>query len=225
MAITQAKAIEDVRARLDEENASVGFLVDSQIRTWLNEGVKEVARRSLWKRSSSNVPVSAGTQYYTAPAAAIQIYRVEYLPNGTSNSYALEYRDINAMDVVWGAGQNTGRGIVEIYTLVSANPLSIELHPTPSQSGNIKVYYYAMPTDLATSSTADASTSLDVPTGWEDLPVEWATALAFRKARDINSYQLAIGSFGSTIARLTEIATRYTDEPTFWTGQAGYDYW
>lgn len=223
MAVTQAAAIENVRARIDEEVAS--FYTDSQIRVWINDGVKEVARRSLWKRTSASVSVTAGTQFYAASTAAIEIYRVEFSPTGSSLKYRLEYRDLNAMDVVWGTNQSIGTGIPELYTLASANPLSIELSPPPSQSGALKVYYYAMPTDLVTSTTTDAATSLDVPVGWEDLPVEWATALAFRKARDVTSYQLALNHFQATLDRLSGLAVRYTDEPTYFAQDYGsYDW-
>lgn len=212
MTITQASAIEHVRARLDEEEA--GFYSDSQIRVWLNEGQREVARRALWKRTSSSVSVVAGTQFYTAPTTAIQVYRVEYAPSNSSSIYRLEYRDINAMDTIWGIHQSVGQGIPEYYTLVSANPLSIELCPTPSTAGNLKVYYYDMPADLATTTNSDANTALSVPLGWEDLVVEWATALAFRKARDSAAYQMAMQAFAAGLDRLNAIATRFTDEPT-----------
>ena len=44
MPVSQALAIEQVRARLAEEVP--GFYTDSQIRVWLNEGQREVARRA-----------------------------------------------------------------------------------------------------------------------------------------------------------------------------------
>lgn len=225
MPLTQAQAIIETRARIDEEDNTVGFVTDAQIRGWLNEGVREVARRALWKRTSSNVSVTAGTQYYTAPATAIQIYRVEYSATGSSQKYTLEYGDISAMDAVWGDSQAVGRGIPDSYTLVSANPLSIQLYPTPAQNGTIKVYYYSMPADLATSSTADAATNLDTPIGWEDLVVEWATALAHRKGRDLQAYQVSLAQFQSSMQRLIEMAVRYTDEPTHITPYYSGEYW
>lgn len=212
MTITQARAVEEVRARLAEETP--GFYTDSQVRSWLNDGVREVARRSFWKRTSDTVAVSAGTQFYTAPADAIQVYRVEYHPDTSGSIYRLEYRDLNAMDIVWGINQSIGQGTPTYYTMVSANPLSIELCPTPSTDGDIKVYYYAMPADLAVTTNSDAAENLDVPVGWEDLPIEWATGLGFRKSRDANAYQLAVAAFAQNLSRLTEVATRYTDEPT-----------
>lgn len=215
MAMTQATALTAVRDRLAEEDYAA-FYSDAQIRAWLNEGVREVARQTLWKRTSSTVAVTAGTRYYTAPAAAIQIYRVEYLPTGSSQIYRLEYADINAMDIVWGTNQAIGRSTPEMYTLVSANPLSIQVSPTPAVGGNLKVYYYAMPTDLATDGTA-ASSNLDVPGGWEDLPVEWATSIGYRKARDLPNYQMAAAQFERTLDRMTELVARYTDEATQWT--------
>lgn len=211
MSITLAAATTQVRDLVDEPSAA--FWTDAQIKTWLNAGVREVARRSEWKRTSTSVSVTAGTQIYTGPTDMIRIYRIEWQPSGSSTKYRLEYRDINAMDAIWGVNQSIGQGIPEFYTLVAASPVSIELSPTPSSNGALKVYYYQMPADLATDGTADSST-LSVPNGWEDLPVEWAVALAYRKSHNAEQYQLAMTHFNSTLSELMEMATRFTDEPT-----------
>ncbi len=215
MPLTQANAITQVRARIDEEDPASGFVSDAQIRVWLNEGQREVARRSNWKRTDTTISVTAGTQYYVAPSAVIQILRLEFKPTGSTQVYPLEYVEINAMDVVWGTGQTQRTGIPDTYTLVSANPLSIQLFPTPSQNGNLKLYYYSMPTDLATADTSDANDPLDVPTGWEDLVVEYASAEAFRKARDMPSFQMAMAAFDRKLNRLLETSVQSTVAPGY----------
>lgn len=212
MTLTQSAAIEAVRERLNEYTP--GFYSDTEIRRWLNEGVREVARRSEWKRASKdyNVDVSVEDQYVPLDTDVIRVYRVEWMPDGQTAIYRLEYRDINAMDCIWGVYQ-TWAGVPGWYTMVNSNPLSIQLSPAPTVDGKLRVFFYKMPTDLATNTTAGASTVLDVPNGWEDLPVEYAVALAFRKARDAANYQLAMATFSDKLGALLEMSVRYTDEP------------
>lgn len=219
MTVTQSAAIEQVRDRLDEPYE--GFWSDANIRRWLNEGVREIARRSEWKRTSSDIACVAGTQFYTLPLATIRVYRAEWVPSGTSLTYRLEYRDINQMDVMWGPNQRITQGIPQFYTMVSANPLSVELAPIPTQTSTLRIFYYIMPTDLATNTTAAEATALDVPMGWEDLPVEYATAMAFRKSRDPQQYAQTMQVFESKLTEFTDMATRFTDEPTMITPDTG----
>lgn len=226
MTITQSAAIEQVRMRLDEPYP--GQWSDPNLRSWLNEGVREIARRSEWKRGSTDIAATAGTQFYVLPSDVIRVYRAEWVPTGTTLTYRLEYRDINQMDIMWGPNQRITQGIPMFYTMVSANPLSVELAPIPAQNSTLRIFYYKMPTDLATMSTSGASSTLDVPVGWEDLPVEYATAMAFRKARDVQNYQLTMQVFEQKLGEFTDMATRFTDEPTMVVpdtgGWGGYSY-
>jgi hypothetical protein len=212
MPISQSQAIEAVRFRLDEE--APGLFRDDQIRAWLNEGVREVARRSEWFRATQNASVSVGTQTYVLAGDTIRVYRVEYQPSGTNLKYPLEYRDLNQMDVVWGIMQSVSQGVPMFWSMWAANPPTVYLSPIPSQAGQINVFYYRMPADLATTNTDDSRTSLEIPMGWEDLPVEYATALGFRKSRNPQMYALTMQEFQSKLGEFVEMSTRYTDAPT-----------
>lgn len=212
MTLTQAQTVEQVRIRLDE--STDGFWKDNEIRKWINEGVREVARRSEWNRTTGTIAVVAGTQTYLAPTATIRIYRIEWQPTGTSLKYPLEYADINQMDSYWGIQQSISQGLPELFTTNSANPPVIELYPTPGQAGQLNVFYFAMPTDLATDTNTAAATAISVPMGWEDLVVEYATALGFRKAREVQMYGLTMQAFSEKITEFIGMSERYVDMPT-----------
>lgn len=212
MALTQAQAVGKVRERIDEPSES--FWKDYEIRGWLNEGVAEVARRAEWNRAASTITVTAGTQVYVCPTDLIRAYRVEYQPTSSSIKYPLEYRDFNQMDVLWGLSQSITTSIPEFWTSWLANPISIHIAPIPAIAGQLNLFYYAMPTDLATHDNSDSSVALSVPAGWEDLPVEWATSLAFRKDRHPEMYQMAKAAFEETISEFIQASARWTDAPT-----------
>lgn len=211
MSITQSAAVEAVRERLDEPIPS--FYTDTQIRRWLNDAVREIARRAEWKRAYKDyaVDVSSEDQVVALDTNVLRVYRVEWRPTAQSAVYRLEYRDINAMDVIWGVYQEWS-GQPGWYTMINANPLSILISPAATQDGHLRVFYYDMPTDLTTNAVTSASTALTVPTGWEDLAVEFATAMGHRKARDVQSYQMAMEAFTSRLQALIECSVRYSDE-------------
>lgn len=212
MALTQAQAIGKVRSRIDEPTES--FWKDYEIREWLNEGVAEVARRSEWNRASDEIAVTIGTQVYVCPTDLIRAYRIEFQPTSSSMKYPLEYRDFNQMDVIWGLSQSVTQSIPEFWTSWLANPISIHIAPKPALAGQLNLFYYAMPADLNTHDSGDANVALSVPQGWEDLPVEWATALAWRKDRRPQEYGMAKSAFEETISEFIQASARWTDAPT-----------
>lgn len=220
----QSAAIEEIRVRLDETSA--GFFRDADLRRFLNEGIRDVARKAQWKRASTTVPAVAGTQTYVLGTDIIQVYRVEFTPTGSSQRISLEYRDLNQMDVVWGIN-STSQGMPDYWTMWSANPYTLYLAPVPALAGTITIYYYAMPTDLATNTDTAASSSIDVPLGWEDLPIEYATALGFRKSRRAQDYALAMAAYNEHLQDFLAIVTRGTDSPTMithdWRSNRWYD--
>lgn len=225
MTMLQYQAVEHIRSRLDEE--SPGFFKDHQIRQWINEAVREIARRAEWKRATQAPSVVAGTQTYALATDTIEVYRVEYQPSSSSIKYPLEYRDLGQMDVVWGIHQSISQGVPEFWSMWSANPPVVYLAPIPSQAGTLNVFYYSMPADLATNTTTSANTAIDVPMGWEDLVVEYAVAIGFRKSRNAQMYALTMGEFRDKLEDFKGVSTRYTDAATMIVpdgGGWGYDY-
>jgi hypothetical protein len=210
MSATLGDTVEAIREMVDEVNP--GFYTDKSLRRWVNAGVREIARRSEWKRGTTTEQTTASVRYVTVPDDVVRVSRVE-IENSDGRIWRLKYRDTNAMDSIWGAGQGTWEGTPTYYTLQGANPLTIVLFPVPNEVLDVHMHYYGMPVDLALDGSDDGEV-LDVPTGWEDLVVDWGTVEAFRKLRDVAQYQLALSQFQSKLGALVEMAVRYTDEPT-----------
>lgn len=205
MALTLIDAITKVRSLIDESSSV--FWEDDEITRWLNEGQNDIARRSECLRDSSTVSVTAGTQEYSAPTDMVRITRVTYAPTGSNQIYPLTYRDMHSADAIWGTMQATTDGTPAIWTSWGFPPsLTITLFPTPTQDGNINVFYYRLPSTLAQDSD-----TIEVPGGWEDLVVEYAIMLALRKDGDPR-WQEAFTAYTNHFNSLMEKVIRFTDQ-------------
>jgi hypothetical protein len=206
---TQAQLLSDVRSRLDEQSPQ--FYQDSELRRWLNQGARDVARRTETLQTTASINLSAGQQQYSAPVDTLRIYRVEY-HDTSSRISVLEYRDYNNADSVWWTAQLTVQSTPLMWTAWGFPPnLKIVLYPIPSNPGTtIKVFYYQSPTDLATDGTA-SNTSLPIPAGREDLIADFAEYMALRKARDPR-WQEAKGLYDEKVQSMIDQTRRWTDQ-------------
>jgi hypothetical protein len=213
MSKTQGTLVKELRSRVNEPSPN-GFLSDEEIRAWVNEGAREVARRTEALRTSTTIAVTAGTQDYTAPVDSVRVHRLEWKPTGSSQRVPLVYRDRQAMDVVWGTHQAiTESWWPEWYSMWGVPPtMTITLYPTPTSAGSLYCYYYKLPAALSVTGTA-ATTTLDIPEGWEDLILSYAEARARLKQQRADLYQIAQGQFRDLLSALQETSTRYTDAP------------
>jgi hypothetical protein len=194
-----------VRVRLDEATATAWS--DSEINGWINEGARDVARRSETLQVSANIAVTAGTQEYTAPSDMSRLYRAEFTPTGSTSVYSLTYRDFNNLDAVWWTAKQTTQSTPELFTLWGYPPsLKIILYPKPSQNGTLTVYYYRVPADV----TSDGAT-VPVPNGWEDLVVEYATYLAMRRDRD-DRWKEARQAYEQHLDAMMLLTRRWSDQ-------------
>lgn len=213
MAITQAQALTSIRARLDEPTSQYWSEVD--LRRWVNEIANDMARRTESLRGTYSQTVTVGTSAYTlaftSTQQAYRIYRVEYIPTGTGQVYPLEYRDPNSADEVWGLSQQITEGIPVIWTSWGAPPsLSLQVYPSPSLAGTLKLWYYRLPTQLAIDTTSSASTSVDIVDGWEDVLVDGVEYKAKRRDND-TSWQEAKQEYEQHLEAMMEATLRFSD--------------
>jgi hypothetical protein len=206
---TQSQMLLDVRSRLDEQSPQ--FYTDSELRRWINQGTRDVARRTETLQATAVVNLSPGQQQYTAPTDTIRIYRVEFRDAG-SRVYPLEYRDYNNADSVWWTTQLTAQSNPMMWTAWGFPPnLKIVLYPIPANpSTTIKVFYYQAPTDLATDGT-DANSTIPIPTGRDELVTDFAEYMALRKARDPR-WQEAKGIYDEKVQSMIDQTRRWTDQ-------------
>lgn len=180
---TQAQLLTRIRDRLDEATATMWS--DDQLRTWINEGARDLARRTETLLDRDTIPVIAGTREYSVPTDVLKINRAEYYVSATDSIYPLEYRQFNAMDAVWHTQQAINSGTPIYFTTWGFPPnAKVILYPTPSVAGTLRLFVYRLPAELATSTSADANTTVEVPAGWDDLVIDYVEYTALRRDRD-----------------------------------------
>lgn len=210
MAKTQAQVVDEARYRLNETVPA--FFDDRELCIWINEACRDIARRTMCLRDSDTVTAVAGTQAYTQAADVLMIHRVEYAATGQSQRHALQYMDINSMDKYWGASRAVTQGTPQFWTSWGAPPaLSLILYPTPSVGGSLYVHHYRLPAELNTTGTARA-TSIDVPSGWEDLVLDYLEYRAFLKDGQAQRAGIAKQQYEQNLEALWANVVRFTDQ-------------
>lgn len=194
-----------IRDRLDE--ASARFWTDAQLNTWINEAAEDIARRTETIQDYDDLSVLAGTREYTLDDDVLRVYRAEYIPTGQSERYPLEYRAMNAMDAIWQNQQAISAGVPSYYTIWGFSPANkIVLYPTPSLAGTLKTYVYRLPTPT----TTDGNT-IEVPSGWDSLVIDYAEYSALRKDRDPR-WQEAKQLYEEHLADMYDMTRQWTDQ-------------
>lgn len=206
MTVTLLTMRNDVRAHLDE--AAAGFWPDAQLNTWINDALRDVARRTETLQKLSTVPVVAGTKAYTMPADVTRIHRVEFDPGpGSGQIYPLEPRQFYEMDSIWGTDQNQVRAYPEYFALFGFPPtLQLYCYPVPSQVGNLNVFYYRLP--AVASGDSDV---LDIVEGWWDLITLFAEYQALRKDADPR-FSDAKAIYEEKVGEMLDITRKWHDQ-------------
>lgn len=195
----------DLRDRLDETQAR--FWSDAQLNRWINEGAMDVSRRGECLPTSSVIAVVAGTRDYALPTNGFTLHRAEYTPDSGQTVYPLELRDINEMDEIWSTRQLTQQYAPAYLTLLGYPPnWQARLFPVPSQAGSLTVYLFR-----AASPAQSDTDDVDLPAGWEDLAILYASYVALRK--DSNpQYQEAKTEYEEKLGTLIDTTRRFHDQ-------------
>ncbi len=212
MSITQAAAMAAIRSRLDEPTSN--YWSETDLRRWINEIALDMARRTESLRGTYSQAATAGTAAYTpawtSTTNMYRIYMIDFIPTGSTLTYPLEYRDRAGATEVWGIMQDT-QGTPAIWTSWGAPPtISIQVYPSPSQAGTLKLYYYRLPTQLAISDTSDANDTLDIVDGWEDVLVDGVEYKAKRRDGD-STWQEAKQEYEQHLEAMMESTLRFSD--------------
>jgi hypothetical protein len=179
MTITLSAMRSDVRTHLDEATAS--FWTDAQLNSFINDALRDIARRTETLQKIATIAVTAGTRNYTMPTDIVRCHRIEFDPGpGSGPLYPLEARQFFELDSIWGVTQTQTRAFPDYYALFGFPPsLQIYLYPVPAQVGNLNVFYYRLPAVAASDSDV-----LDIVEGWWDLITLFAEYQALRKDAD-----------------------------------------
>ncbi len=206
MADTYAQLETALRTRLDESSAS--FWLSTDLIRWLYDGAKEIAKKTECLRTSATIAAVANTQSYTMATDIVRVHRVTYVATGDTSIYPLEYRDVDSMDSIWWTQQTVTKDTPQFFTMWGYPPtLSMIVYPTPSVAGTFTVYYYKLPTDPA----GVGSVTCDLPAGWTDVAIDYATYMAFLKDNN-PQWQVYKTLYMEHLEDLYVTAIRYNDQ-------------
>lgn len=221
MATTVATAVTALRERLDETTAAQW--TDVQIRRWLNEAIRDVARRTRHYRDTDTIAVTADDGEYTVDSDVIHIYHAYFTPDGDSRMIPLDARAFEAMDSIWWDQQNQSGGYPAIWTTYGHSPsLVIKLFPVPSVDGTLTLHVSRLPAALdITSGTGN----VDAPEAWLEVAYDYAEYMALRKDRDPR-WQESFQMYEQKIQNMIE-QQEYQNAPGefVWAGGGMYPSW
>lgn len=208
---TQATIITDARERLDEATASAW--TDIELRRWINQACRDIAIKTECLLKSTTQAVTAEVQEYTLTIAATRIYKVEYTPTGSNQPlYPLVYKDFKNLDQIWWTHQKLTVNTPAYFTFWGhPGALRLILYPKPALGGTLNIHYYALPTELAVTTNADAAVNIDLPEGWDSAVVDYVEYKALRKDRDPR-WQEAKQLYDEGVNDLYNISRRWAEE-------------
>lgn len=212
MTITLSAMRADVRAHLDEATAT--FWTDAQLNTWINDALRDVARRTETLQATSTIAATVGTRSYSLASISpsiVRIHRVEFDPGpGSGPIYPMEARNFYELDQVWGSQQGQQRSYPDYWALWGFPPnLSIYVFPVPSQAGNLNIWYYRWPAVAASDTDV-----LDIAEGWWDLVTLFAETQALRKDADPR-FADARQVYEAKIAEMLDMTRHWHDQQQY----------
>jgi len=184
-------AIRRVRSKVDE--TTVRFWTDTEITDWINDGLRDIARRAE-DLQSFNTSVSAvvGTAKYALPSDVVRVHRVEFVPTGSTQTYPVRPSTYQEMDQVWGINQVQQSSYPSFFVIfgypggTGASAHQIQCYPVPAQTGTFNIIYYRLPYRFLDpiANPGELAKSLEVVEGWDDAVVEYAGYQALKKDRN-----------------------------------------
>lgn len=196
MPTTVATAVTALRERLDEATASQWSNV--QLRRWLNEGLRDIGRRTFHYQETDTIAVVANTGTYTASADVIRINQMYFSPTAdTTQKIPLLARTWDAMDQTWGNRQDMVSGYPVMFATRGYSPqVSIKLYPVPSVAGTLYLNVVRMPAEL---DIAGGTGNIDCPEAWVEIAYFYCEYMARRKDRDFEAAQESFNQYGMMI--------------------------
>ena len=242
MPITLNNAIYRARSRLNEPayptfpnstpgNPAARFYTDTEITEWVNDGLRDMARRAeyLWT-TDSTIQIPAYQENPNLPAPTypllndvIRINRVEFQVQGDSTRiYPLEATTQAYLDNIWTTNQLSTSAYPTFYVTrgypggTGRNQFVIQIYPNPAQAGFLNVFYYRMPTRLPdpVANPSVYNTTLDCIEGWDDLVIDYTVMQAMIKQRS-PEWQTAQQLYEQKMASIIDQTRRFNDQAAY----------
>lgn len=207
--LTVNNVLVGIRDRLDE--ATPAQWTDTMLKRWLNEGLRDLARRTKHLKDTKTFTTTAGTAEYTVAADVIEIEMAYYAP-GDGRQVPLIPREFQGMNNVWGQYRDQTGGDPSMWTTWGTPPaLKIRLYPPPPASSKVVTLYVSKLPATVTEDALSDDTVVGVPEAWVDLMKDYVEFCALRRDRDPR-WQEAFTLYNSRVDDLVQNGD-YTNVP------------
>lgn len=216
---TQAEFLDRVRnERLNE--ASPRQFTDQNIRQWINEAARDIARKTESLQDRDTIAAVVGQSEYSFGTDAIRIFRVEFTPTG-ERTRPLEYVDVKSLDNYGWDQRDRTDSYPQLFTVWgSGRTLKLITFPSPSQAGSFTVWFYKVPVDLEVTTNADGNEQVEIPGNWDDIVLDYVEYRALRKDRDPR-WTEAKALYDENLASMYDNTRRWVDSAGMITPETG----
>lgn len=206
---TQAQFITKARSRLNE--ATARQWTDQQLREWINEGARDIARRTEALEDRDTIVGVIGTSEYSLATDIVRVHRVEWTPTNEDTTQ-LEYVDLQNLDAFGWRQRTMQQDRPYVYSIWgSGAALKLLVFPVPGTAGSFTIWQYRLPAVLAESSSADANTAVEIPQAWDDILLDYIEYRALRKDRDPR-WQESKAMYDENSAQMYDNTRRWVDQ-------------
>jgi hypothetical protein len=200
MATSVADAVTAIRERLDEPTAAQW--TDVQLRRWLNEGLRDIARRTRLYTDQNTQAVTANLQEYTLDADILAIEHVLWAATADPNrKVPLEAR---AFSGVQRYVNETGSDPYFYTTYGHPPTLKVQLWPTPTRAGTLYIYGPVLP---AAINVAAGGGNIDAIEAWLEVAYDYCEYMAQRKDKDAAGWKDTFSLYEGKVQHMIEQAS------------------
>jgi hypothetical protein len=199
MTVLVATAVSALRVRLDEPTAAQWQ--DADLRGWLNEGIRDIARQTRLYTGQTTVAVALGSAHeMVLPSTIIAIEHLLWKATGETRTVPLEARSFSA---VQRYVNETGADPYFYTTYGHAPDLRVQLWPTPTRPGNLYLYGPQLPAAL---DVATGTGNIDVIEGWYEAALDYAEYMARRKDKDDAAWKDVFQLYDAKVKQMIELS-------------------
>lgn len=206
---TQAEFIRKARVRLSELSARA--YDDQMFREWINEGARDIARRTEALEDRETIAAVLGQSEYDLAADVIRLHRVEFTPT-SEDTVRLEYVDVKDLDSFGWRQRTMRQDRPYVYSIWgSGRALKLIAFPCPGMAGNFTTWYYRLPVALSETDLTDMDTDVEIPPAWDDILLDYIEYRAMRKDRDPR-WQEAKAMYDENSGQMFDNTRRWVDQ-------------
>ena len=181
----------------DESGVQV---TDADIIGWINDGLKEIAKKNnvLETKSSSNLV--AGVSEYTLPSDTLTLHSVRV------NGQRVRGLSLPESDEYVYANSSTPTGTPIVFWVYAGK---INFYPTPdtNSTGSLVLYYTRQPAAVASDTDV-----IDMPTGYDNQVVAYCLQQAYEMDENFDAANVKGSQFKDGLGELLEAGTYTTRE-------------